>query len=100
MFFHRPSMTSTCDSAEGIATSPSESDLDDEQLWDMRTSPLYLQETEERQVPNDHEFITPTEKTQGQVHLTSEQAQGDLQQCSHTRESRVKNLTPTEMVFP
>ena len=39
MFFHRPpSMTSTCDSAESIATPPPESE--------MLASPLYLQERE------------------------------------------------------
>ena len=48
----------------------------------------------------DHEFITPTEKTLCQVHLVSEQVRGDLQLCSHTKESRVKNLAPTETVFP
>ena len=51
-------------------------------------------------MPTDHEFVTPTEKTQCQVHLTSEKVQGDLQQFSHTRESRVKNHVPTEKVFP
>ena len=35
-------------------------------------------------------FITPTEKTLCQVHLTSKQAQGDLQLCSHTKESQVQ----------
>ena len=44
MFFHRPSMTSTCDSAESVATHPPESDLDDEQLREKVASPLYLQE--------------------------------------------------------
>ena len=39
-------MTSTFDSAESIATSPAESDLDDEQLRDMLASPLYLQKKE------------------------------------------------------
>ena len=39
-------MTSTCDSAESIATLPPESDLDDEQIRDMLASPLYLQEKE------------------------------------------------------
>ena len=34
------------------------------------------------------------------VHLVFEQVRGDLQLCSHTKESRVKNLTPTETVFP
>ena len=37
MFFHRPSMTSTCVSAESIATPPLESDLDDQQIRDMLT---------------------------------------------------------------
>ena len=46
IFFHRPCVTSTYDSAESIATLPPESDLDDEQIRDMLASPLYLQETE------------------------------------------------------
>ena len=46
MFFHRPSMTSTYDSAESIATLPLESDLDDEQKRNMPVSLLYLQERE------------------------------------------------------
>ena len=50
-------------------------------------------------MPADHKFVTPTEKTQCQVHLASEKVQGDLQQCSHTEESRVKNHVPTEKVF-
>ena len=32
LFFHRPSITSTYDSTESIATPPPESDLDDEQI--------------------------------------------------------------------
>ena len=50
MFFHRPSMTSTCDSAESIATLPPESVLDDQQIRKMLASPLYLQEREARRV--------------------------------------------------
>ena len=46
MFFHRPSVMSTYDSAESIATPPPESDLDDEQIRNMLASPLYLQERE------------------------------------------------------
>ena len=42
MFFHRPSMTSTYDSAESIATLPPESDLDDEQIRNMLASPLHF----------------------------------------------------------
>ena len=44
VFFHRPSMTSTYDSAGSIATPPLESDFDVEQLRDMLASPLYLQD--------------------------------------------------------
>ena len=54
----------------------------------------------QKQVPTGHEFITPSEKTQCQVHLTSEKVQGNLPQCSHTKESRVKKHFPTEKGFP
>ena len=91
MFFHRPSMASTHDSTESIAT-PHEADLDDEQFLAGFTNVL----TGERQVPTDHECITLTEKTQCQVHLTFEQVQRDVQQCSHTEGSRVKNHIPTD----
>ena len=47
-------------------------------------------------MPIDHEFITPSEKTQCQVHLTSEKVQGNLPQCSRTEESRVKTLSDKE----
>ena len=40
MFFHRQSMTSTCDSAQSIATLPPGSDLDDEQIRNTLASPL------------------------------------------------------------
>ena len=76
MFFQRPSMTSTCDSVESIATPPPEPDLDDEQI---RNCWLHCcSYRRERQVPTDHEC---------QVHLTSEKVQGNLPQCSHTKES-------------
>ena len=86
-------MTSTCDSAKSLTTLPLESDLDDEQIRDMLDSPLSLQERE-------------ASADQPQVYYSyrenvSEQARGDLQLCSHTKESRVKNLIPTETVlFP
>ena len=95
LFFHRPSMTSTYDSAESIATSPPESDVDDEQTRTMLASPLYLLERE-KQVLTDHEFITPSEETQCQVHLTFEKVQENLPQCSHTKESQVKKHFLTE----
>ena len=46
MFFHRPSMTSSYDSAESIATPPLASELDDDQTRNMLASPLYSQERE------------------------------------------------------
>ena len=46
MFFHRPSMASTYDSAESIATPPPGSDLDDELMRNMLTSPPFFQERE------------------------------------------------------
>ena len=58
----------------------------------MLTSPLYLQE---REASADR-----SEKTLCQVHLVSDQVRRDLQLLSHTKESRVKNLAPTETVFP
>ena len=48
----------------------------------------------------DHEFITLPEKTQCPIHLTSEKVQGNLPQCFHTNESRVKKHFPTEKAFP
>ena len=54
----------------------------------------------EKQVPTDHEFITLAEKTQCQVHLTSEKVHRNLPQCSHTKESRVKRHFPTDKAFP
>ena len=74
MCFHRSSMTSTNDSADHC---------------------IYRRE---RQVPTDHEFITPTKKTQCQVHLTCEQVQGDLQQCSHTRKLSQESRSDREGV--
>ena len=46
LFFHRPSIASTYDSAESIATPPPESDLDDEQIRALLPSQLHLQERE------------------------------------------------------
>ena len=48
MFFHRPSMTSTYDSAESIAYPPPESDVDDKHTRNTLASPLYLHEREAR----------------------------------------------------
>ena len=46
LFFHQPSMSSTCDSEESIATPHPDSDLDDDQIRALLASPLYLQERE------------------------------------------------------
>ena len=46
-FFHGRSMTSTCESAESIATPPPESDLDDEQMRNMLHYCLYKEEKQE-----------------------------------------------------
>ena len=46
MFFHKPSMTSTFDTSDRIATHPPESDLDDDQIRNMLAPLLYLQERE------------------------------------------------------
>ena len=46
MFFHKPSMTSTCDTCESITTPSPKSDLDYDQIRNILTSPLYLQEGE------------------------------------------------------
>ena len=54
----------------------------------------------EKQEQTNHEFITLSEKTQCPVHLTSEKLQGNLPQCSHTQEGRVKKHFPTEEAFP
>ena len=43
LFFPRPNVASTYDSAESITRSPPESDVDDEQIRALPASPLYLQ---------------------------------------------------------
>ena len=55
---------------------------------------------ERKQVLTDHDFIIVSEKTQCQVHLTSEKVQGNLPLCSHTKESRANKHFPTEKAFP
>ena len=46
-----------------------------------------------------NEFTTLSEKTQCPVHLMSEKVQGNLSQCFHTNENRVKKEFPTEKHF-
>ena len=85
MFFHRPSMTSTCDSAESIATSPPESYWDNDQIQNMLGSPLYLQEGE----PSADRSRVYHSLRENSVSSSShfEMAQGSLLQCSHIKKS-------------
>ena len=48
MFFHKPSMTSTHDSAESIATPSLDLDLDDDQIRNMLLSPLNFEAIADR----------------------------------------------------
>ena len=98
MFFHRPSMTSTCDSAESIATPPPESDLDNEQIRKMLASPLYLQEREASADRSRVYYSFRKNSVSSSSHFRD--SAGNLPQCSHTQESRVKRHFPTEKAFP
>ena len=55
VFFHRPSISWTYDSAENIATPPPDSDLDDEQIRALLASRLYLKG--EKQVRTERENL-------------------------------------------
>ena len=55
LFFHRPCISWTYDSAENIATPPPESDLDDEQIRALLASRLYLKG--EKQVRTEKENL-------------------------------------------
>ena len=95
MFFHRPSMTSTYESAESIATPP-ESDLDDEQIRIMLASPLYLQESE-ASADRFTRLSLLQRKTQCQVHLTSRESAGKLAAMfSHQKKSSQETLSDRE----
>ena len=72
--FHRPSMTSTYDSAQSVATPPLEADLDDEQIKAMLASPLYRQERE-RSKCRPTTSLPPTEKTQCQVRVVRSESE-------------------------
>ena len=82
-FFHRPSIASTFDSAESMATPPPDSHLKDEQIRALLTSPLYLQEreanAERSQVyrsareKNDVQFISRSDKYRETFRIVFEQ---------------------------
>ena len=86
-------MTSTYDSAESITTPPLESDLDDEQTCCFHWCTF----RREKQVLTEHDFITVSEKSQCQIHLTSEKVHGNLPQCFQTkRKSSQETLFDSE----
>ena len=104
LFFHRPSMTSTYDSAESIATSPPEWDLDDEQIRTLLASSLYLQEREasadrsrvyhsfrENSASSSSHFRESTGKP------VARESTGNPLRCFQTKGSRVKKHLPTEL---
>ena len=93
-FFHRPSMTSTYDSAESIATHPPESDLDGEQIRTMLALPLYLQERE-ASADRSRVYHSFRENSVSSSYHFRESAGK-----AHTKESREKKHFPTEKAFP
>ena len=105
---YRPSMTSTYDSAENIATLP-ESDLDDEQIRTMLASPLYLQERE-ASADRSRVYLSLL-KRKLSVKFTSllrehgeTRGEGEYGEtrCAvfETKGSRVKKHFPAEKIFP
>ena len=108
LFFHRPSMTSTCGSAECIATLPPESDLNDEQIRTMLVSPLYLQERE-ASVDRSRVYHSLREKPivkfillsreHGETRSEGEYGRNPFR-LFQTKGSRIKKHFPTEKSFP
>ena len=95
MFFHRPSMTSTYDSAESIATLPPKSDLDDDQIRNLLASPLYLQE---RQVSADRSRVYDSfrENSVSNSSHFQESAGKTAAIFSHTRTSSQETISDRE----
>ena len=93
MFFHRPSMASTSDSAGGVATPPPVSDLDDEQIRNMlASSPVYLQEREASadRAPVSHSFRQLSVKF---ISLPRESVGKRAAMFSHKRKSSQETLS-------
>ena len=86
MFFHKPSMTSTCNTSESIAAPPPGSDLDDDQIRNMVASPLYLQERElsADQSRVDHSFRERSVSSSSHLWESAGKLAG---WCSRTKES-------------
>ena len=97
MFFHGPSMTSTYDSAESIATP-----LLNRIRMMSKYGICWLHRCIHRrgkQVPTDHEFITLSEKLSVKFVSLSRKCRETCRSV-HTQKSRVKKHCPTEMAFP
>ena len=91
MFFHKPSMTSTNDTSESIATA-CESDLADDQIRNMLAAPLYLQE---REASADRSRVYHSFRENSVS--SSSHFQGNLPQCSHKRKSSQGTLSDREV---
>ena len=78
MFFHRPSMTSTYDSAESIAAPPLESDLDDQQIRDTRVKNLTSDRVDislvHRAVQGEDEALSRLSESENEAKLFLERA--------------------------
>ena len=97
LFFHRPSIASTYDSAESVVTPLPDSDFDDEQLR-LLASPLYLQE---RRASAERSQVYHSERgTWCPIHLKIRQVQGYLSQCFLARIGWMKTHFPIETNFP
>ena len=95
IFFHRPSVTSTYDTSESIATLPPESDLDDGTCWLHHCT--YKRE---KRVQTDHMFCHSYRENSVSSSSRFRASAGRPAAVFSNNESRVKNLTPTGTVFP
>ena len=100
LFFHRPRITSTYDSAESIATPPPESDLDDEQIRALLAPPLCLQERE-ASADRSQVYHSVREKL-GVKFISSSEEYGERNplRCFQAKRSQVKKHFPAEKIFP
>ena len=92
IFFHRPSVTSTYDSDESIATLPPESDLDDEQMRKMLASPLYLQASVsllQRKLSHKRKSSQESRCDRDGIPLAHRAVQGEYEVLSRLSETRL-----------
>ena len=97
MFFTRPSMTSSYDSAESIATLPPELDVDDDQIRNMLASPLCLQE-KEVSADRPRVYYSFRENSVSSSSHFRESARKPAAVFSHTRKSSQETLSDREGV--